>query len=93
MSEPPPRAGEGGRQWSRILLARVEDRDDFDFVIRHAVDHDIVGVDYRLARALDTTGPVNEWEGGKALDRSLDPLLQAQGGIRVMLRDIVDNLP
>ena len=58
----------------------MNDVDDLDGVDRHAIDQDIIRVDNRLTRALDSTRSIHGGMEGQALGAGLDRLLKTLGG-------------
>lgn len=90
-SLPPAHRGAPQENGSGIFLPRVNQVHDLDRFGRDPIDQDVIGVDHRLARALDPARPVEEWMLGQPLGTGLDPELEPLRGLGVPLRDVPDD--
>ena len=69
----------------------MQHADDLDRIAAYAVDQDIVGMDYSLARTRYSAWTAQEWKLGQALGIAFDQVEQPVRCIGVELRNVVED--
>lgn len=83
------------REWrsrgSRVALASVEQAEDTNAIVEHAIDENIVGMDDHLTRVGQPAGPVGKRQFKRALGTFPNACLQPKRSAEVTLGDELED--